>query len=253
MHEKIEQFIKEYINKFTNKVDVHTSWKEAIVKYADASDKLFYDLKEAVSVTHAMPKDFLAEANTVIVYFIPFVDEINKSNIKGRVSSEEWARAYVETNELIYELNKNLAGEIDKLGDKAYTIPGTYNFDTDKLISDWSQRHVAYIAGLGTFGLNNMLITEKGCCGRIGSVVTSMKLKPSKRPDKEFCIYKNNGKCGSCVSRCVNNALKKDDFIRNNCYEMCLENDRKYSYLGLCDICGKCVVGVPCSTKIPSK
>lgn len=98
-----------------------------------------------------------------------------------------------------------------------------------------------------------MLITEKGCCGRIGSVVTSMKLKPSKRPDKEFCIYKNNGKCGSCVSRCVNNALKKDDFIRNNCYEMCLENDRKYSYLGLCDICGKCVVGVPCSTKIPSK
>jgi epoxyqueuosine reductase QueG len=253
MNEKVDFLIRSYINEFSNREDVHTRWKDAIVRFADANDSLFYNLRSAVSSTHAMPKDFLDEAETVIVYFIPFTDEINKSNIKGRECSEEWARAYVESNKLMQELNQYLADELEDSGYKSYAIPGTYNFDTDKLISDWSQRHVAYIAGLGSFGLNNMMITEKGCCGRIGSIVTSLKLEPSNRLNEEYCLYKKNGKCKACVRRCVNNALKVDEFVRNNCYDICLENDKKYSYLGLCDICGKCTVGVPCSTKIPYK
>lgn len=36
-------------------------------------------------------------------------------------------------------------------------------------MSEWSHRHAAYIAGLGIFGINNMLITNKGCVGRIPS------------------------------------------------------------------------------------
>lgn len=31
--------------------------------------------------------------------------------------------------------------------------------------SVWSERHVAYVCGLGTFGLSRGLITEKGQCG----------------------------------------------------------------------------------------
>lgn len=36
-------------------------------------------------------------------------------------------------------------------------------------------------------------------------------------------------------------ALKEDGFNRNKCYEMCMINE-KYTYIGGCDICGKCIV-----------
>ena len=44
---------------------------------------------------------------------------------------------------------------------------------------------------------------------------------------------------------------KLSSFNRHKCYEMCLDNDRFHSELGLVDVCGKCLVNVPCSTKNP--
>jgi hypothetical protein len=46
------------------------------------------------------------------------------------------------------------------------TTPATHNFDAKRLISNWSHRHAGYIAGSGKFGLNNMITTERGCCGK---------------------------------------------------------------------------------------
>ena len=113
--------------------------------------------------------------------------------------------------------------------------------------------NVAIISGLGTFGLNNMLITDKGCCGRIGSFITDLKLEPTKRKTGESCLYKHMGTCTKCVARCVNEALTVDGFDRHKCYEMCLYNDNLHSGIGLCDVCGKCLVGVPCATVNPVK
>lgn len=98
-----------------------------------------------------------------------------------------------------------------------------------------------------------MLITEKGCCGRIGTVVTNMKIEPTKRKDKENCLYKNNGSCKKCIDRCVNDALKLSDFNRHLRYEMCLTNGETYKELGLADVCGKCLVDLPCSFRDPVK
>jgi epoxyqueuosine reductase QueG len=132
-------------------------------------------------------------------------------------------------------------------------IPATHNFDTQKLISDWSHRHVAYIAGLGKFGLNNMLITDKGCCGRIGTVITNLEIEPAERKDKEYCLYKYNGSCKKCVDRCVNDALTVDGFNRKRCYDMCLANAEIYENIGLSDVCGKCLANLPCSFIDPIK
>jgi len=136
----------------------------------------------------ALPKDFLPEAKTVVTYFIPFDESITKSNINDKYSSKEWAVAYIETNKLILDLNTFIKNELEKIGYKSNVIPATHNFDEKKLISDWSHRHVAVIAGLGTFGLNNMIITEKGCCGRVGSFVTDMKIAPTPKLEGENCL-----------------------------------------------------------------
>ena len=57
--------------------------------------------------------------------------------------------------------------------------------------------------------------------------------------------------CKKCVDRCVNNALKVDCFDRHKCYEMCLYNANVHLDIGLSDVCGKCLVNVPCSTINP--
>lgn len=251
MKENIETIIKDYVKNYHNIQKVETKWKEPLVSFAKAEDPLFYKLKEAVSPTHSMPKDFMEDAKTIIAYFLPFEEFIPMSNIEGRYSSRMWAIAYTETNKLILNLNSHIQTEINKLGYKSELIPATHNFDTNKLISDWSHRHVAYIAGLGKFGLNNMLITEKGCCGRIGTTITNLEIEPTVREDREYCLYKYNGSCKKCVKRCVNDVLTDESFNRQKCYEMCLHNAEIYKDIGLNDVCGKCLVGVPCSFENP--
>ena len=252
MKDKLENFIKTFIKKYSENPNIKSSWKEPLIAYADAYDDDFLKLRKIVGPTHAFPHDFLDNAKTVVTYFIPFNDDIIQSNIQNRYSSKEWSIAYMETNKLIFDLNTYIKAELEKLRFNSNIIPATHNFDTKKLISDWSHRHVAVIAGLGTFGINNMLITEKGCCGRVGSFVTDMKIEPSPKVKNENCLYKSLNVCQKCVKRCVNDALKIDSFDRHKCYEMCLINDNFHDDLGLVDVCGKCLVGVPCSSKNPT-
>jgi len=248
---RIEKLIKGFVEDYGSRIDIRSRWREPIITYADAKDQLFIKLKEIISSTHGLPKDFLPDAKTVIAYFIPFDDTIVNSNIEGKMSSKEWAIAYIETNQLIYDLNSFLKIKINELGYDSTIIPATHNFNEEKLISDWSHRHVAYIAGLGKFGINNMLITDKGCCGRVGTIVTNMEIDATVRKEEEYCLYKRNGTCHICVDRCVNNALSIDSFDRHKCYEMCLINAEIHNDIGLADVCGKCLVNLPCSMKKP--
>ena len=182
---------------------------------------------------------------------MPFEDKISGSNIHGSLSSKEWAQAYIETNHLISVINDNLIVFLKNKGYHAAKLPEEKNIDYEKLKSVWSNRHVAYIAGVGKFGLNNMLITESGCCGRLGNIVTSLKIEPTKRKEEENCLYKHNNTCSICVDRCVNEALFVDGFDRFKCFEMCKENDKIHGDIGIAEICGKCLVGLPCSLKNP--
>lgn len=253
MKSLIASQITNFVSEHSKNPDIKSRWKEPLIGFASASDPLFTRLTELASPTHATPQDFMPEAQTVIAYFMPFAEDISKSNIKGRLSSDLWCTAYIDTNEMILKLNTHLKAWFESRGHSGVVIPATHNWDVKKLISDWSHRSVAYIAGLGRFGLNNMLITEKGCCGRFGSFITSASLEPDERTERETCLNKYDGSCGACVKRCVNEALHTDGFDRFKCYEMCLENEREHRNSGYADVCGKCLTGIPCSFRDPVK
>jgi len=251
MKDKISNEIQRFVADFEKRDGIKSRWKTPLVGFASTMDPMFDMLKEVAVPEHLHPRDILADCKTLIAYFLPFQDWIPESNIGKLESSEEWARAYVETNILIGEINDFLIGWLTGMGHETKKLNPSLNMDYENLVSVWSNRHVAYVAGLGTFGMNNMLITENGCCGRLGNVVTSLELEADKRTGKENCLYKYDGSCTACIDNCVNDSLNLDEFDRFKCYEMLLANGEKYEYLGDASVCGKCLVGLPCSTENP--
>lgn len=248
MVEEIVQFVQSY----GKRVSAVTKWKKPLVGFASADDLLFSQLKEAVRHSHALPRELLPSANTVVAFFIPFEEGVHMENARaGFYPARSWAVAYVETNRLISELNRHLKVRLETEGFRTIFAPPTHNYDPGTLMSDWSHRHIAFVAGLGRFGLNRWLITEQGCCGRLGSLVTEAVFPPTLRPSEEFCLHFGGYECTACVDQCGYGALFIDRFDRYACNDRLLRNQRFFSDLDKSDVCGKCGCGLPCSTQNP--
>ena len=253
MRDRIIETMEITVKEASCHAEIASSWKTPLVGFADAGDPLFGELKTAVRPSHGLPEDLLPGARTVIAYFLPFDPSIPRSNHRGTFSSEAWAVAYIETNRLIAVINERLNELLEHKGFRGTRLPATHNFDEEQLMSDWSHKHVAHIAGIGSFGRHHMLITDKGCCGRLGSVVTDAVIASTPRSQQERCLFKFDGSCRKCEQRCPKKALGEDPFRRHACYDRLLENARLHERHGLADVCGKCAAIVPCSFTDPVK
>jgi len=261
MDEFVIEFVREYVKRgeFRQK----TRYRGPVIGFARASDPEFLKLKKIVRQSHKLPQDLLPNAETVVSIFLPFSETIVDGNAKGNRPSKAWSVAYTETNELLDRLTEDLAKELEKASYASVGIKSTHHlshakkdhYDESELYSDWSQKHVAEIAGVGKGGVNKLIITRQGCAGRLGSLVTSIKLTPSEKEASEYCLTKRGLKCNKCISRCPVRAISVDSFDRNACMEY-LVKQRKFQEKNFKDIiatqtCGKCCCGVPCSTQIP--
>lgn len=252
MRAKLETFVKEIVKSCSEDPAVKSIWKEPIFAYASSKDPLFNDLKRIIGTYHKLPEDIMKDGQTVITYFIPIAKSIADSNIPGYFSSEAWVFSYFETVELINGVNNGLQELFLKNGRKLAVTADHRSWDPKTMQCDWSHRHAAYIAGLGTFGINRGLITEKGVCGRIGTLITDAEIEPTVRPQQEFCLYKRNGSCGICLKKCPVSALGvPEKYDNRKCMDVTYENADKYQEIGFADVCAKCMTGVPCSTRNP--
>lgn len=235
-----------------------TKYREPLIAFASVDAPLFNRLGDIGAKSHCHPKSLLQNARTVISYFIPFTESVIESNNVDGLSSLEWVIAYAETNKLILDLGHHLKTIIGKEGFETYVPKPTNNFDKSTLESQWSHKHVACIAGLGTFGMHSMIITERGCAGRLGSVITELYVEyipashsQSEIPEREFCPCNDKGETPPCVEKCSFGALTGDGLDKFLCYEQCLKNSEYFKDFPLADVCGKCASGVPCSFEIP--
>lgn len=227
--------------------------------YADASDPLFseYRKENIVGKSFMPPVEWLAGAKSVISIFLPFSELVKSSNIPDRIDpSIEWLHGRYEGQMVINELLKYLAGEINTDGFEAVAPTLDERFKTCRdqgsllpITSSWSERHVAYICGLGTFGLSKGLITEKGIAGRIGSLVTTVPFEATVRKYRE--VYEYCSMCGACGVRCPAEAISvekgKDQAVCER-----FVNGTKDKFKPMYG-CGKCQTGVPCQNGIPGK
>jgi len=246
--------IEEFVAEYASVTGVRNWWLKPLLVTAVA-DERFSILPKIAAGDHLLPADLLPTARSVIVYFLPFIHELAEENQPGKVPCRNWGLAYNDTNELIKKVNEYVAGYMKSLGYQAAVTPPTANFDPVSLVSRWSHKHLAHLAGLGRFGINCQLITPVGCTGRLGSLVTDAD--PGDSPlveSEEHCLYKRRGECLECVGRCPVKALTANSFDRTVCYER-LKAVKKHDNLAdlpeYTEVCGKCQVMLPCSFAVP--
>ena len=233
-----------------------------LIGFAAADDPLFstYTEPHVIGDDFRMPEHFLTGAKTVAVFFFPFTQEMRSRHAASTEPvSEAWNIAYGKHTKIEDDIIDRLKSELEGLGirsavptsDKSFSshaIPVKSGEEDDLHFSvTWSNRHAAFAAGLGTFGIHRHLISEKGCCGGLISLILDCELEPTVRKYTETYEYCSG--CGSCVSRCPAGAITLDN-LRNlkKCSEYAGSVRAEYG-----GFCGKCMVGIPCETRIPEK
>ena len=221
-----------------------TGYREPLVGFASAADPRFRDLRRIVEPTHLMPEEMLPGARSVIALFLPFAARVVDANSVHREQvAPEWSTAYVETNALIARISAHLTGILAERGVRAAAAPATHNYDPVSLRCQWSHKSVAVIAGLGSFGLHRMVITDAGCAGRFGSLVVDADLHLAPFNARERCRYFYDSSCADCVSRCPVAALSEDGTMdKPRCHQRLLDIAAEFG----AKACGKCAMG-PCS------
>ena len=281
----IEQEIKEFVrispaNRLAFLND-YVMWDEPLVRFADSDDPLFTEYKTIIATTHLTPREALAKAYdkrleelperlSVVSWILPAVEETRKSNrAETRVPSRLWSHSRWYGEQFNDVLRKHVVELLTGMGYLAAAPMSQPYFKTENNekgpYSNWSERHVAYAAGHGTFSLSDGFITERGVAHRCGSIVTDLVLPVSPRTaESPFsnCTFYVDGSCKACIVRCPaeaiteqgHNKIKCQAYMRDNGYSPALlregdgyDNDK--SVAG----CGLCQVKVPCEYRIPAK
>ncbi len=254
--DNLKILIENHVADHSKKAGVKNIWRTPLSVTAKADDR-FDILPHIAADDHALPRDLLSSAKSVIVFFVPFKKELAKKNHNGDIPCREWGLAYKSTNNLINSLCDELESYLKKAGYKSALVPATHNFDHHKLMARWSHKHLAFISGLGRFGVNAQFITPSGCTGRLGSLITEAEFDNTPLVgETELCLSKNGNKCLICVKRCPVGAIsKKKGIDRKKCWARLQKNLHESKELaGLNNnthVCGKCQVLLPCSLRIP--
>ncbi len=285
------RFLKNAIKEFvrTSPLNHLTSFdnapivEEPVVAFADGDDRIFQDLKTIIGEFHQTPREILekyvAGKNwrfgatgsidhiSVVSWALPIARNtcvLERSSPFGgsaRYNHSRWIGIKLYENleqyvaALLEVLRCNAVAPTQSKFFEIQQMPGNW------MAANWSERHIAYACGLGTFGLNGLMITSRGCAVYLGSVVFDRKLTPTPRLADPFanCPFFQDESCGACIDRCIVSAITRDG--RSN--SICLENLRdeqsgKVKSMGLdlglvgpAPSCGLCSTGLPCEDKIP--
>jgi epoxyqueuosine reductase QueG len=276
--EWIESTIREFVqtspeNSLRN-TDNEKAWGDPLIGFANGADPIFDAYKEYVGPFHLTPFELFCKAFgsvkvtpdqlTVISWILPQTESTKAANRRQKAyPSERWARSRIFGENTNVKLREHV---VDTLQGNGYfaVAPQQSPFWERKtserygFASTWSERHAAYAAGLGTFGLSDGLITPKGKAMRCGSVIANAQIAPTTRlyeNQNEYCLFYSKGKCGACIERCPADAISAagHDKIKCRSYlkpgtEDYVKSHYHFDGYG----CGLCQTGVPCESKIPT-
>lgn len=269
--EEASRFVREdNANRFPGSNERY--FDEPLVGFAAATDTLFTEYKSVIGEFHLTPGELVSSSfpedawapATVISWVLPITDRTRATNrTETGYPSREWSETRNFGEQFNTALRRHMISWLTGRGCRAAApqlMPAWREMGETAvgIASTWSERHAAYAAGLGTFSLNDALITPKGIAHRLGSVITDLKIKPSGRPYPERranCLYYREGTCGACIGRCPVGAVSRHGHDKYKCrtYVYGTVPEAVGARYGVAATgCGLCQTNVPCEGRIPA-
>jgi epoxyqueuosine reductase QueG len=274
LKETIARFVRESPENSMGNESQERAWDEPLVGFSRGGDPLYREFKKHIGSFYWTPLDAFLQAFpetaarsaelAVIGWILPQTEATKAAQRReDRYPSEAWVRSYVYGEEFNVRLRKHVVAALEQAGIQAVApmlapswrreISPRYGF-----ASTWSERHAAYAAGLGTFGLCDGLITPRGKAMRCGSVVARLAISPTPRPYDDrhaYCLFFSEATCGLCIGRCPAGAISEAGHDKEKCKDYTrgevLEHVKTRYSLDAYP-CGLCQAGVPCESRIPT-
>ncbi len=251
------------------------AWDEALIGFASGADPLYESYKEFVGSLHWTPAEIFnltfpdaaaRPEDLVVISWVLAQRKATRADNRREdfYPSARWVQARFAGEDFNDALRRRVTAELEREWIPAVAPAISPHFEWVKsprfgYASRWSERHSAYAAGLGTFGLCDGLITRKGKAHRVGSVVARMSIRGDERPYADrhaYCLFFHDGSCMKCAKRCPVGAItehghNKDvcwDHAGGTCAQYVKENFGMEGYG-----CGLCQTAVPCESGIPPK
>lgn len=270
----IEEFIRDSPENTLRNKENDKAYEMPTVGFSKGNDPLYSFYKEDIGEFYLTPAEIFTEAFTetevdphnlsVIIWILPHNRKTIMDNRKQSIyPSERWARARIYGEEVNNKLRNYVVAALQNAGFKAVapmlsSIWKVYKQSRYGYASNWSERHAAYTSGLGTFGLCDGLITQRGKAMRCGSVVANVSLQATKRTydnHHAHCLFYSTGTCLRCVQRCPAGAISESGHDKLKCRKH-LQATKKfvrqnYGFEGYG--CGMCQTDVPCESGFPAQ
>ena len=241
-----------------------------LVGFAAGDDPLFAELKRHVGPSHwtpaeafalAFPKRAAATAElSVISWILPHTLQTRRDNRRQtRLPAERWVRAKFAGERFNVALRDHLVTVLTEAGVAAVAPTRLPQWSMAAVSSDWSERHIAYAAGLGTFGLCDGLITPLGKAMRCGSIVAGLSVAATPRPYEDhhaYCDFFSERHCAVCVDRCPVGAISEQGHDKDRCHAYLEQVRREHvepRFGFSTDACGLCQTKVPCESHLPGR
>lgn len=297
MNEQIRLFVEELtsssaLNRLPEQYGGGRFFDRPLIGVSRGDDPIFNKFKEVVGPEHLTPsemwiksglddKEDLSATLRIVSIIFPYVNQI-------REESESVTKMPAE----IYSVGRNYADAfigdvlnqtVNLLNEQGYhgvagVLSPAFRVVTEenpfRIYSVWSERHMAFAAGLGTFSLHEAMITEIGCNVRFGSFITDAPLQVTPRKSDDpyaNCLFYSEGTCRECEERCPGDAINEEEgHDKLKCYQYgrvvagemterigsilkprhtVVDGQTRASYaVG----CAFCQFGVPCMDKNPT-
>lgn len=278
-----KQWIIELINAFTLNAPQNSlglpsqerAFDTPLVAFSSGADELYRFYQQHIGPFYKTPTEFFhhhypdtavqPQELTVISWVIPSTSKTREEQASAtRYPSERWARTRLQGEDFNVSLRQYVVKQLEERGIAALAPMLSPLWSRSQEgpyapCSNWSERHAAYAAGLGTFGLCDGLITAVGKAVRVGSVIANTRIPADERPytqHQAYCLHFTEKGCRACIDRCPVQAISEAGHDKQRCMQYTEHTMNRYirEQYGLDTYaCGLCQADVPCTSGIPVK
>lgn len=174
--------------------------------YQDRQNKKLQNEFEEKDINKRIhPAHYMEDAKTILSIAFPYYHETENMDNGFSIYTKrlDYHRVVMGYLGQICEFIESLGGKAEAFVD-SNTLP---------------ERYIAYLAGVGFIGRNNMIITKKyGSYVFLGEIITDLEIPcEDKRTFEEIREYSECGTCTNCIKECPTKSINKHQINPNIC------------------------------------